>query len=186
MKKSYQEKMLVQDWMLKALLALMEEAPFEKITVTQITQKAGVPRMTFYRNFKSKDHILENYSEYLTEELAHIFRLRHVNTAKEYFEIQLDFLLRHEGYLQALVKNHKEHIILDTINRNVDSMGFGAEETFIIKYYAGGIYNMMFSWLQSKENNDWDILLTTTFRLIDPALFEKAIQRYVLSFTKLR
>ena len=69
MKKSYQEKMIVQEWMLNALLELMEETPYEKITVTQIAQRAGVPRMTYYRNFKNKENILESYSKYLTEEL---------------------------------------------------------------------------------------------------------------------
>ena len=184
MKKSYQEKMIVQEWMLNALLELMEETPYEKITVTQIAQRAGVPRMTYYRNFKSKENILESYSKYLTEELAHIFRSHDITSSRDYLEVQLKVFWRHKSYLLALVKSHKEHIVLDTINGNIDLMGFGTEETLTIKYYAGGIYNIMFSWLQSGEDNDLDILLNTTSRLMDPAIFEKAIRGYLLSFTR--
>lgn len=184
MKKNYQEKMLVREWLLNALLELMQEIPYEKITITQITQRAGVPRMTYYRNFKDKEDILKSYSEYLTEELAHTFRSHKVTSNKQYLEIQFDFFLRYKAYLQTLVQNHKEHIILDTINRNVDSMGFGLEETLMIKYYAGGIYNILFSWLQSEKNSDLDVLRETTFRLVDPSIMEKAMQGYVSSFGK--
>lgn len=105
-------------------------------------------------------------------------------TSRDYLEVQLKFFWRHKSYLLALVKSHKEHIVLDTINGNIDLMGFGTEETLTIKYYAGGIYNIMFSWLQSGEDNDLDILLNTTSRLMDPAIFEKAIRGYLLSFTR--
>ena len=52
----------------------MKKAPYEKITISQIAERAGVPRMTYYRNYKTKEDVLKNYSEYLTEELAHMFR----------------------------------------------------------------------------------------------------------------
>ncbi len=41
-----------------ALLALMETAPFDAITITAITKAAGVARLTFYRHFESKEEVL--------------------------------------------------------------------------------------------------------------------------------
>ena len=41
-----------------ALLQLMENAPIEKITIQEITDLAGVGRMTYFRHFSSKTDVL--------------------------------------------------------------------------------------------------------------------------------
>lgn len=41
-----------------ALIALMGERDFTRITVTEIAKKAGVARLTFYRHFKDKEAVL--------------------------------------------------------------------------------------------------------------------------------
>lgn len=41
-----------------ALIRLMEEKPFEKITITEMTVLAGVGRATYFRNFSSKSDVL--------------------------------------------------------------------------------------------------------------------------------
>ena len=38
----------------RAIKEEMERAPLDKITVTQIVERAGVTRQTFYRNFQDK------------------------------------------------------------------------------------------------------------------------------------
>ncbi len=44
-----------------ALLKLMKDHPFDKITVDQITQTAGTGRVTYFRNFSSKSDLLSYY-----------------------------------------------------------------------------------------------------------------------------
>jgi hypothetical protein len=48
-------------WILEAILLLMEQKPYEKITVSDIVDKAGIARQTFYRNFKDKDEVIVKY-----------------------------------------------------------------------------------------------------------------------------
>ena len=48
-------------WILEAVLLLMDEKPYNKITVSDITEKAGIARQTFYRNFKDKDEVIIKY-----------------------------------------------------------------------------------------------------------------------------
>ncbi|MGQ7361971.1 TetR/AcrR family transcriptional regulator [Streptococcus suis] len=43
----------------EALLQLIQQKEYEKITITDIAKRAGVTRISFYRNFDSKDAILE-------------------------------------------------------------------------------------------------------------------------------
>ena len=43
----------------KALLKLMGKYPYSEITVTQIVMETNLVRKTFYRNFTSKDDVLD-------------------------------------------------------------------------------------------------------------------------------
>ncbi|MDR0409124.1 MAG: TetR/AcrR family transcriptional regulator [Spirochaetaceae bacterium] len=42
-------------------MILMDEKPYEKITVSDITEKAGIARQTFYRNYDDKDDVVFEY-----------------------------------------------------------------------------------------------------------------------------
>lgn len=71
-----------------ALIHLMETMPYEKISITDIVQKSGVCRASFYRNYRSKEEILRNYIKYAmrncpeyyseqtdTDESAHVYSI---------------------------------------------------------------------------------------------------------------
>lgn len=47
-----------KQWILEALLKLMEEKEYEKITIKELTARADLDRKTFYRNFRSKEEVL--------------------------------------------------------------------------------------------------------------------------------
>lgn len=47
-----------REWLVNALLALMETKPYPKITVKDICQKADLSRQTFYNFFETKDDII--------------------------------------------------------------------------------------------------------------------------------
>ncbi len=50
-----------KQWIAEALFQLMETTPFSEITNKQITGKAGLSHITIYRNFDSKEEIVEYY-----------------------------------------------------------------------------------------------------------------------------
>jgi len=47
-----------RSWIFEALMILLDEKPYSKIGVSDITQKAGIARQTFYRNYSDKDDIV--------------------------------------------------------------------------------------------------------------------------------
>lgn len=55
-----ESKTLTREYIKTALLYLMKEIPYEKITVTAIINRAGVSRAGFYRNYGSKEEVLED------------------------------------------------------------------------------------------------------------------------------
>ena len=52
------KNIVVKESITQALLILMENKDFEKITITDIVNKAGVVRMSFYRNYTSKEDVI--------------------------------------------------------------------------------------------------------------------------------
>lgn len=60
-----------RELLLKSLLVLMREEKYNSITVTDITLKAGVSRMAYYRNFDSKESIIFAYLNETTQHLLH-------------------------------------------------------------------------------------------------------------------
>ncbi|MDR1429725.1 MAG: TetR/AcrR family transcriptional regulator [Spirochaetaceae bacterium] len=50
-----------KSYIFDALLLLMDEKPYNKITVSDITKRAGIARQTFYRNYNKKNDIIEQY-----------------------------------------------------------------------------------------------------------------------------
>ena len=43
-----------------ALLLLLKQKEYSKISITELCKKAGVSRMAFYNNFQTLDNLLEN------------------------------------------------------------------------------------------------------------------------------
>ncbi|MBQ7784301.1 MAG: TetR family transcriptional regulator [Oscillospiraceae bacterium] len=52
-----------------ALIYLMNEKPFDKITVTELVKRSGVSRMAFYRNYSSTEDILDEIIKLITNAL---------------------------------------------------------------------------------------------------------------------
>jgi AcrR family transcriptional regulator len=50
-----------RSWIFDAVMILMDEKPYNKITVSDICEKAGIARPTFYYNFDDKDEVILQY-----------------------------------------------------------------------------------------------------------------------------
>ncbi len=73
MKKTY-----VKQYYAQALFELLKKKPLQEISITDLVKKAGASRASFYRNYTSKEQIIE---EYLQEVFVEISR-RHKFTAE--------------------------------------------------------------------------------------------------------
>lgn len=74
LRKSNQEsKSLTRQYIKTALLYLMKQTAFDKITVTSIINRAGVSRAGFYRNYASKEEVLEDISSGIYEKLMYYY-----------------------------------------------------------------------------------------------------------------
>ncbi|POP34300.1 TetR/AcrR family transcriptional regulator, partial [Blautia producta] len=80
-----------QKWLVSALLVLMQKKAYKSITIKEIARKADLDRSTFYRNFKSKQDILNFHLDSLTQDyISKISELNELDMQK-IFKVFLDF-----------------------------------------------------------------------------------------------
>lgn len=64
---------LTRECLSTALICLMGEKPFEKITITELVKRSGVSRTAFYRNYTCKEDILWEMNDAFMEMLTRSF-----------------------------------------------------------------------------------------------------------------
>lgn len=99
-----------------ALLKFMESTPFADISVTELTQKAGVSRMGYYRNYDSKLALLKDYLAQIEHDLPFI-DLTAASESEFYAFLRqvFDYLSKFELSTKILLNQGFEGLILDTL-----------------------------------------------------------------------
>jgi len=138
-------------WIFEALMLLMDEKPYDKINVSDIADKAGVARPTFYRNFDDKDEVVLQYlnNSFSTEKddkLNNIilvfddkYLVKHQKNLKKILNtVSIENRIYHDlqKYTQSLIERYKKHL--------------SAEEYLIcrykIYYQITGSLRIFFDW----------------------------------------
>lgn len=173
--KSYQEteKALTKESLYTALIELMTEMPYEKISVTDITKRAGVSRMAYYRHYDSKEdiftkHLEDLFVDYQKQVIAErnnilhamglffsFFRsqqalLIHLHKA----QLSLTLLAKFDEYVAHLLKHFDLNPSLDpSILR------------YKIEFIAGGLFQLLNDWLKHdfKPSNEEMGILAQAF-----------------------
>jgi AcrR family transcriptional regulator len=99
---SIRSRQMMQD----ALLSLMQKKPYDKITITEITEEADLVRKTFYRHYRRKEDILNEYINELFEEyIDMLLKQREINNFLVK-QIYFEFWQNHFEFALLLKKNN--------------------------------------------------------------------------------
>lgn len=130
----------------------MHEYVYEKITVTDVVNKAGVGRATFYRHFKTKEDVLIYYFNRITN--SFISEQRYYPRCKEdYLDITnrvFALFKEQKEPLKLLRKAHLEYLYLNYLNDNFSKMfsdAFPNDSKFKPLLYAGMLFDVSIAWL---------------------------------------
>lgn len=132
-----------------ALLELMEQLPFARITVTQICDKAGVGRKTFYRNFELKEDVIE----FRLDELCAVYEQGLLGIPlEERLGYHFGFLKEHAALLVSLNRNGLSSMINAKFSRFMpETMPLWSEDPvqqqYLSEYISAGIDAIMTRWI---------------------------------------
>ena len=183
--KNYKEQLIVKEWMVEALLKLMAQKNYDDITITEIAKTAGVNRMTYYRNYVTKDDILKKYSEDLSQELTQFIKEAKVKDEKGFLRCLFLFVKGQDTYVQTLIRNHKESLILDVINQNIGQLQLNPQDLIVVRYYAGGTYNVLLSWCKDSYRDNIDSIVSAILDHADARVIQTKAKSYIKTFNKL-
>ncbi len=104
------------------LLDLMENHPYDKITIKEITDHAVLTRRTFYAHFKTKEEVLQYKINDLNNQLTQVISN---HTDKSHHDIALlyfGFWIDHVDLLKLLSRQHLMQLIFDNFNKNIEDI----------------------------------------------------------------
>lgn len=151
-------KNLSQEYITKALLALMEEKAYDEISITEITKMAQLARRTFYLNFSSKQEVLDGYFEVLFIDFMDSLRqtkeadLYHKALAYfNFWESRLRFvlLLEKNQLFEGLIKKYTEKLADQQYFNSFKDLGKDLSEKeleILILFNAAGLWKMLEYW----------------------------------------
>lgn len=109
-------KFITREAIKEALYILMEKKEFSEIKISEIIIKSGVSRSAFYRNYKTKDEILQD----TVNELHDLFLSKSGNSLQENWELIFSILRENKKKLDLIIKAGLEHYLLHKFNENLD------------------------------------------------------------------
>lgn len=154
----------------ESLLLLMKQCPYTEITVKQILLETDISRKTFYRNFSSKDDVLNSYIDTILQDYVNAIQQPQQNfsliqTLDVIFFFcennkELLFILRDNRLLYLLLEKLNA-LILNEHNRYLSESQENHSESkllteYIIYFNIGAIWNLIVRWI---ENNMRDSVI---------------------------
>ena len=126
----------------------MRKKGFADISIGEITDKAGVNRSSYYRNFNSKYDIVKHFYNKIVFEILEKIKDKKEITLKNYLVIMFSHFYQYKKELLLIHKNKLSYIILDTFTETFTKIEQKClfEELFRIYYHTGGIYNSFLLW----------------------------------------
>lgn len=139
-----------------ALILLMQEKPFSEISIQDIIRRAGVGRSSYYRNYKSKEAILESKLDSMIKEVLDSFgKFDFSVESPESWLTVLRMAKKHsEEYKLLLSAGFGDKIlrkIIETFKNNPEN---NEEIRITDVYIAGSIYSVMTQWILDGMKTD--------------------------------
>lgn len=144
-------------WMEDALLKLMQTENYQEITIQEITGNAGLSRRTFYRNYSSKDEILEGCFYKIWLEYESLIRQQIDLTLPNIARIFFTVMKKHFDFLSLVNHHHLLPIFLSKVDDLLPSafdeakgknMPFPKESIqYALTFSTGGFMRILIRWL---------------------------------------
>ena len=173
-KKEYRSAVRSRHLIRTAFMELLQEKPFEKITVTDLVRRADINRSTFYAHYPDVQGLVD---EILAEPMAHTIQLTQGADYRDFFNDPLPFLqllsvlLRENQALYRLMARSNysarqmDMLKQQLIQQTFKAMSFPKEwqdSTFLsirISFSIGGLVDVCLQWLKGELDCTLDDIL---------------------------
>ena len=156
-----QKNTYVKKQITAALLELLKEKPLSDISVSELTSKAEIGRVSFYRNYQNKEDILKEESDRLIKEWGKLYESNPESAPETLFPSLFDFYRDHRDFYTILYNAGMSSIMMETI---IGTIPITPEtqnlEAYMKSFWAYGIYGWLLEWIKRGMPESGKELLT--------------------------
>lgn len=172
---------LTREAICTALVLLIKEQPFKKITITDIVRRAGVSRTAYYSNYSSKQDILVDLVDSLIYEINQKL-LPYIDEStgkakapKQFINILFEVLFKQRDIYNTLLDAKFNYIILDRINDiMLEHVKDTSDENIYRVYFnAGALFNVFTQWIQADSPKTIDEMTEICLRMYHTPMSQK-------------
>ena len=171
MDKQNEVNLLTKECILTALLRLMDEKPYNSISITDITSLAGVSRMAYYRNYNKKEDILIKHLEDAEKRIIEKYNGTKVESIKDIIYYVSNFIQDNSGVIKAIYSAGLMHKLTDMLNKRIYSYfpvsHQSAEGKYAVRFYVGAILSVYRYWIDTGMEEPAETVTDMVCKLID-------------------
>lgn len=142
----------VKDRLLDALLQLAGEKDLSQVKVTELVERSGVARASFYRNFASVEDVID-YGIQRMARLYHEGMPPGGSRSRAAMTYKFRFYREHADVVLAFHRAHVSATLLDVLTEceiaEAGDMPASSIKRYELYFFAGAFYNMLVCWLES-------------------------------------
>lgn len=162
---------MMMGYMCSALLELMLEKDYAKISIGEIAKKAGVDRSSYYRHFKSKEDIISFFFDMvLKESLDGFTNLSSIDFTLYIHSIYMAFY-NYKKEVLLIYHYNLSSLLLDVLSKRFQfseiAIEFPLTKQYELSYIIGGIYNNLIFWMSRDMNETPDELTEISLQFRD-------------------
>ena len=131
-----------------AMIKLMGKTPFEKITISDVTKRAGVSRAAFYRNYESKEALVEEICQpVFTKLITSMDSEQFVSDRREWYAVFFRSIRENRECFQIYLDAHlqiSDQFMLDALNP-----ASTVQEHYVHAAREGAFVSILTDWFRS-------------------------------------
>jgi len=162
-----------KEWIFTALITLMKKNAFRNISIGDITKKAGVARLTFYRNFESKEDILINQGRKIYEQLMIDLEDGITEENAPYNSIKkiISVFNDYADLFEVLLKNGLDYLIMQSFEIEISTilkriLGIKKDDKYKVKFYEGALFSIAVEWIKNSRKESIEEMTDIIYNLI--------------------
>lgn len=152
-----------------ALIRLMRDNDFKKISIKDIVNAAGIGRATWFRNYTSKSEALtfkfiQAWNRWADEHAIAIRNRFNPGNAKDFF--QFNYEIKH--ILQVVYDADMQSAVYDAFYQvMMPQHGADAKECYQVRFYSYGLFGLLDEWVRRGFKESPDEMVRIFYQMIE-------------------
>ncbi len=150
-KSNEESKRLTRESIKMAILIMMKNTDFEKISVSSLIRKAGVSRAGFYRNYSSKEDVMEDICRELKEQITkNILKEEYGDSPEKFYFDLFTEIHRHPEEFRILTDANvpRKYIVMALPTLPEPKENLSTEEYYYFLALISSLRTIVYEWFR--------------------------------------